>query len=240
MRHGVFTHWGRGLLCRSHQLLHRFNSRHEVFGYLFRSRYKAVLVDGGSGDYFRVVGTCKHLNPARARWIRVGEEPLRSDAWSSYPTYVGRGKGRPRWMETARVLRCAGLGLWNGGGVAGDARDEGRAGGDARRAARWAGGVAEAGWRQRGHSQSPRVRDGPSRLSSPDIVLSGILINLSILSKPDAELLPPPVQRRLCRLGDGSIVGARHRILLCCQRGCAPASRLRWSVRRGRRCALGH
>ena len=88
----------------------RFNSQHEVFGHVFQGRYKAVLVDGGSAEYFRVASTYIHLNPARARLIRVGEEPLWRYAWSSYPTYVGRGKGRPRWLDTARVLGSAGFG----------------------------------------------------------------------------------------------------------------------------------
>ena len=39
----------------------RFNSQHEVFGHLFQGRYKAVLVDGGSAEYFRVASTYIHL-----------------------------------------------------------------------------------------------------------------------------------------------------------------------------------
>jgi REP element-mobilizing transposase RayT len=55
----------------------RYNSRHEVFGPLFQGRYKAVVEPEG-GDYFAVVSTYIHLNPARAGLIRVETEVL---AW---------------------------------------------------------------------------------------------------------------------------------------------------------------
>src|SRR2546426_11797085 len=58
----------------------RYNSRHKVRGHLFQGRYKAVVVDG-SDDYLQVESTYIHLNPARARLIRVGEERLKRYPW---------------------------------------------------------------------------------------------------------------------------------------------------------------
>src|SRR5439155_15177234 len=84
----------------------RYNSRHKVRGHLFQGRYKAVVVDG-SDDYLQVVSTYIHLNPARARLIRVGEERLKSYPWSSYPAYL-RGKGFP-WLDWQPVLGALGL-----------------------------------------------------------------------------------------------------------------------------------
>ena len=54
----------------------RYNGRHKVFGHLFQGRYQAVIVAGQEAMYFPVVRTYIHLNPARAKLIRVGEEHL--------------------------------------------------------------------------------------------------------------------------------------------------------------------
>jgi hypothetical protein len=69
----------------------RYNSRHQVFGHLFQGRYKALVVDGEQGNYFGVVSTYIHLNPARAKLIRIGKESLARYPWSSYPAYVCEG-----------------------------------------------------------------------------------------------------------------------------------------------------
>ena len=87
----------------------RYNSRHEVLGHLFQGRYKAVLVEPEGGNYFAVVSTYIHLNPARARLIRVGKERLGRYRWSSYPWYVRAGAARPGWFVTERVLGNLGL-----------------------------------------------------------------------------------------------------------------------------------
>jgi REP element-mobilizing transposase RayT len=63
----------------------RYNSRHKVFGHLFQGRYKALVVDGRQGNYFGVVSTYIHLNPARANMILIGKQRLSSYKWSSYP-----------------------------------------------------------------------------------------------------------------------------------------------------------
>jgi REP element-mobilizing transposase RayT len=82
----------------------RHNRRHKVFGHLFQGRYKAVVIDGQSPGYFEVVGTYIHLNPARARLLRLGKEPLRRYRWSSYPWYLKPAGQGPRWLRRDRVL----------------------------------------------------------------------------------------------------------------------------------------
>jgi len=88
----------------------RYNSRHEVFGHLYQGRYKALLVDGQSGNYFGVVSTYIHLNPARANLIQPGGQRLNRYRWSSYPLYLKGRRERPAWLEVERVLADVGLG----------------------------------------------------------------------------------------------------------------------------------
>lgn len=88
----------------------RYNGRHSVFGHLFQGRYKALVVDGQAGNYFGVVSTYIHLNPARAGLVRAGRQALVSYRWSSYPWYVRLRRRRPGWLRTERVLGQLGLG----------------------------------------------------------------------------------------------------------------------------------
>jgi REP element-mobilizing transposase RayT len=87
----------------------RYNSRHKVFGHLFQGRYKALVVDGAAGNYFEVVSTYIHLNPARGKLIKIGKERLSRYRWSSYPLYLKGTQGRPGWLVTERVMGEAGL-----------------------------------------------------------------------------------------------------------------------------------
>jgi len=102
----------------------RYNGRHRVHGHLFQGRYKALVVDGQKGNYLGVVSTYIHLNPARARLIRIGQEPLRHYRWSSYPFYLGSGGGRPGWLATEKVM--GNLGLKTGDRAGYEAYMEGR------------------------------------------------------------------------------------------------------------------
>jgi len=88
----------------------RYNARNDVFGHLFQGRYKALIVDGSADEYFQVVSTYIHLNPARAGLVRIGEEALSGYRWSSYPGYVRGRAGRPPWLEVRRVLGSVGMG----------------------------------------------------------------------------------------------------------------------------------
>jgi len=101
-----------------------FNRRHRRSGHLFQGRFKAVVVDFDTwgAELSRYI----HLNPVRTRRHGldkraraadraglgevVGKEEvvqrlaaLRQHRWSSYPAYVGRGKG-PAWLHTAETL----------------------------------------------------------------------------------------------------------------------------------------
>ena len=88
----------------------RYNGRHKIFGHLFQGRYKALVVDGQEGNYFGVVSTYIHLNPARAKLISVGQERLSRYRWSSYPFYLKGVLQRPGWLVTGRVMGNLGLG----------------------------------------------------------------------------------------------------------------------------------
>jgi putative transposase len=83
----------------------RFNVRHKQRGHLFQGRYKAVLVDGEDGTYFRTASDYIHLNPVRAGLL-AEEESLIKYRWSSFPALV---KGtRPEWVTGEWVLGSIG------------------------------------------------------------------------------------------------------------------------------------
>jgi REP element-mobilizing transposase RayT len=81
----------------------RFNRRHKLFGHLFSGRYKALVVDSTTPGYLKTVCDYVHLNPVRARLLRV-EEPLKSYAWSSFPEYLKSPTRRLAWLRVDRLL----------------------------------------------------------------------------------------------------------------------------------------
>jgi putative transposase len=81
----------------------RFNSRNKRWGHLFQGRYKALNVDGRSGDYFSTVAGYIHLNPARAGLVCASSGRLDDYCWSSYPLYLNPLR-RPDWLGVDRVL----------------------------------------------------------------------------------------------------------------------------------------
>lgn len=85
----------------------KFNRRHGLRGHLFQGRYKAVLIQSDSGNYFERVSTYIHLNPARAGMLKQEGADLSQYGWSSYVAYVG-GE-RPEWLEVRRVFGNLGL-----------------------------------------------------------------------------------------------------------------------------------
>lgn len=85
----------------------RFNIRHKVWGHLFQSRYKALLVDPG-GDYFQTVCSYIHLNPARANGFDLHKGCLSDYTWSSFPQYLNPAK-RPEWLAVDRTFGNYGL-----------------------------------------------------------------------------------------------------------------------------------
>jgi len=87
----------------------RFNGRHGQRGHVFQGRYKALMIDPGSGSYFETVSTYIHLNPARARRVREDAGGLRGYGWSSLPAYLKTKRVRPKWLRVERVLGNLGL-----------------------------------------------------------------------------------------------------------------------------------
>ena len=81
----------------------RFNRRHRLSGHLFGGRYKALVVDGSGNGYLKTVCDYVHLNPARAKLLKV-EESLKAFAWSSYPDYLKAPAKRPEWLRVNRLL----------------------------------------------------------------------------------------------------------------------------------------
>ena len=81
----------------------RFNRRHKVFGHLFSGRYKSLIVDGSGNGYLRTVCDYVHLNPARAKLLRPGQD-LRDYEWSSWPEYLKSPGKRWPWLAVNRLL----------------------------------------------------------------------------------------------------------------------------------------
>ncbi len=81
----------------------RFNARHREWGHLFQGRYKALLIDNQSDDYFSIVSTYIHLNPARAKMFDLINAKLIDYSWSSYPFYLRPSK-RPSWLSINQVF----------------------------------------------------------------------------------------------------------------------------------------
>jgi len=82
----------------------RFNARHGQRGHVFQGRYKAVVIDASSGNYFETVSTYIHLNPARANLLPSEKRDLKNYAWSSYVNYLKPKDERPDWLTVDRVL----------------------------------------------------------------------------------------------------------------------------------------
>jgi REP element-mobilizing transposase RayT len=89
----------------------RYNARHKQRGHLFQGRYKALLVDGEEGDYFLTVSDYIHMNPARAKMVKSGEELL-GQKWNSAGWLAGVVKGRPDWLRWERVYGELGMEKW--------------------------------------------------------------------------------------------------------------------------------
>ena len=85
----------------------RFNARHGLCGHLFQGRYKSLPIENAP-DYFTVVSSYIHLNPARAKLFNLEQGKLTDYPWSSYPLYL-RPSRRPAWLEVGSVLSAFGV-----------------------------------------------------------------------------------------------------------------------------------
>lgn len=91
----------------------RYNVRRRECGHLFQGRYKALPVSG-QGEYFTLVASYIHLNPARIKGYNFMRSSLEEYRWSSYPAYVQRAQ-KPEWLCLERVLAGCGLADTEGG-----------------------------------------------------------------------------------------------------------------------------
>src|SRR6266853_356325 len=85
----------------------RFNRRHRLSGHLFQGRYKAVVVDPEERGYFATLSDYIHLNPVRARLVRL-DQRLFDYPWSSYRWFAAKS-GRRSWFTPEWVLGEMGL-----------------------------------------------------------------------------------------------------------------------------------
>ena len=75
-----------------------YNLRHKRHGHVFDGRYKAKVVEGD--DYLLALARYVHLNPVqivsmKRKPIEERIQALRTYAWSSYPSYIGKRKALP-------------------------------------------------------------------------------------------------------------------------------------------------
>jgi putative transposase len=91
----------------------RFNVGNQLWGHVFGSRYKAVLIETrefGSGDYLSNLIDYVHLNPIRAGIINTATESLLDYPWSSLSRgYAVSPQKRPSWLKTDDGFGVLGL-----------------------------------------------------------------------------------------------------------------------------------
>ncbi|MFN2509198.1 MAG: transposase [Chthoniobacterales bacterium] len=90
-----------GMQWLQNTLTRRFNVRHRAWGRVFGDRYKAVLVEGGQRFPYETLMDYIHLNPVRARLVRVakGEECILDYRWSSLTMgYAVPPRKRAPWL----------------------------------------------------------------------------------------------------------------------------------------------
>ncbi len=89
----------------------RINTKHGLWGRVFGDRYKAVLVEGGSPEYFTTLLDYIHLNPARAGLVdfAAGGSVLDYE-WSSVrQAYAAGNVEKYPWTEVSAGLGAFGL-----------------------------------------------------------------------------------------------------------------------------------
>jgi putative transposase len=97
----------KGISWFQNTYTHRFNTRHKLWGHLFGSRYKAILIEP-AGNYFRRVVDYVHLNPVRAGLISPANE-LGHYPWGSLKLLLSSPESRPPWLDTVGLFRAFGL-----------------------------------------------------------------------------------------------------------------------------------
>ena len=100
-----------GMQWLQNTLTRRFNVRHRAWGRVFGDRYKAVLVEGREGFYYETLMDYIHLNPVRARLVRVTKgEGILDYQWSSLVMgYALPPRKRAPWLAASVGLEVFGL-----------------------------------------------------------------------------------------------------------------------------------
>ena len=88
----------KGMTWLQSTVTKRFNARHRQRGHLFSGRYKAVLVE--ENDYLTTLLNYVHLNPVRARLVKV-VEGIESYRWGSLIDYGKSPSKRRSWVAVA-------------------------------------------------------------------------------------------------------------------------------------------
>ena len=79
----------------------RYNARHRQRGHLFSGRYKAVLVE--ENEYLTTLVNYVHLNPVRARLVRIADG-IESYPWCSLADYTRPPTKRREWLSVEAGL----------------------------------------------------------------------------------------------------------------------------------------
>lgn len=100
-----------GMQWLQNTLTRRFNVRHRAWGRVFGDRYKAVLVEGAERFYYETLLDYIHLNPVRARLVRVAKgESILDYPWSSLALgYAMPPKKRAPWLAATEGLEVFGF-----------------------------------------------------------------------------------------------------------------------------------
>ena len=106
-----------GMQWLQNTLTRRFNVRHRAWGRVFGDRYKAVLVEGGERFYYETLLDYIHLNPVRARLVRVTKgESILDYRWSSLTMgYAVPPRKRAPWLAATEGLEVFGFADTTGG-----------------------------------------------------------------------------------------------------------------------------
>ncbi len=100
-----------GMQWLQNTLTRRFNVRHRAWGRVFGDRYKAVLVEGRQRFYYETLMNYIHLNPVRARLVRVAKgESILDYRWSSLTMgYAVPPRKRAPWLAAPEGLDVFGF-----------------------------------------------------------------------------------------------------------------------------------
>lgn len=100
-----------GMKWLQNTVTRRFNVRHQEWGRLFGDRYKAVLVEADSAQYYTTLWEYLHLNPCRAGLVDLANSGSILDyRWSSVAGGYALPPGqRPKWLAAVRGLAIMGF-----------------------------------------------------------------------------------------------------------------------------------